>query len=59
MRFFGPNTVRDGDCTTRTDADDKIDDLTEYRLSRVRCKKFKPDMNVNDKSSSASINSSS
>ena len=40
MRFFGINTFQDEDMEIQTDADDKLNALTEYALSRPRRKQF-------------------
>ena len=58
MRFFGINTVQEDDMTTHTDADDKLNALTEYAISRSRRKHFDQPMNPLEKWLFASTNSS-
>lgn len=38
MRIFGINTVQESDMTVKSDADDKLNSLTEYFLTRLRRK---------------------
>lgn len=58
MRFFGINIEQDEDNTITTDAEDKLNDLTEYCLSRTRRKQFGSSLNQIEKNHFASINSS-
>ena len=58
MRFFGINTRQDEDMTVATDADDNINALTEYALSRHRCKQCDQPINELERSFFASTNSS-
>ncbi len=58
LRFFGINTVQSKDFTVTTDADDKMEAVSEYPLTRQRRKE--PEMKLNDmeRSEFASVNSS-
>ena len=58
LRFFGINTVQNSDFTIETDADDKLDSVTEYPFSRQRRKQFEQPLNQIEKSVFASTNSS-
>ena len=58
LRFFGINTVQNTDHTIETDADDKMDAVTEYPFSRMRRKQFDQPLNQMEKSVFASTNSS-
>ena len=58
MRFFGINTVQEDDMTVVTDANDKLNALTEYVLSRPRRKQFDMSINELEKSFYSSTNSS-
>ena len=58
LRFFGINTVQNTDHTIETDADDKMDAVTEYPFSRMLRKQFEQPLNQMEKSVFASTNSS-
>lgn len=58
MRFFGSNIHQDVDMIIKTDADDKINSLTEYYLSRPRRKQSSERVYSMEKSHLASTNSS-
>lgn len=50
LRFFGINTVQNGDLTIETDADDKIDAVVEYPFTRQRRKQYDQPLNKIEKS---------
>lgn len=58
MRFFRINNEQGDDSTIRTDADDKLNGLSEYYISRARRKQFKDALNPIERNHFASINSS-
>lgn len=58
LRYFGINTTQNSDFTVETDADDKLDGVKEYPISRQRRKEYKELLNKIEKSAYASINSS-
>jgi len=58
LRFFGINTLQNEDFTIETDADDKMQALNEYPISRQRRKMGEKPLNEIEKSAFASSNSS-
>lgn len=58
MRFFGSNVEQAENFTVRTNADDKLNGLNEYYLSRYRGQQFQQTLNAIEKSHFASTNSS-
>lgn len=58
LRFFGINTVQHEDFTVATDADDKLESVSEYPITRQRRKDSDDDINAIEKSAFASVNSS-
>lgn len=58
LRFFGINTMQNEDFTVGTDADDKLDAVTEYPFTRRRRKQSEEELNTIEKSVFASVNSS-
>lgn len=57
-RFFGLNVEQAKDYTIRSDADDKLKSIGEYKISRMRRKEFSSLRNAFEKSHFASIISS-
>ena len=58
LGFFGINTVQSEDFTVATDADEKLEAVAEYPLTRQRRKECDDDVNVIEKGAFASVNSS-
>lgn len=58
LRYFGINTIQNVDFTVETNADDKLDGVQEYPLSRQRRKEYNEALTKLEKSTFASINSS-
>ena len=58
IRFFGINVEQAEDYTIKTDADDKLNGLTEYFLTRARRKQFGSGLTKIEMDHFASINSS-
>lgn len=57
LRFLGNNTVQNVDITVETDADENLEAVTGYHLSRQRHKQFDQPLNKIKKSVFASVNS--
>lgn len=58
LRFFGINTIQNEYFTVDTDADDKLEAVTEYPITRPRRKQSDQELNKLEKSVFASVNSS-
>ena len=58
LRSFGINPVQNKNFTIKTDANDKIEALQEYPLTRQRSKESEQEMNKIEKSVFASVNNS-
>lgn len=58
LRFFGVNTIQDGDFIIETDGDGKLNAVTEYLISRQRRKQLEQALNEIEKFVFASVNSS-
>lgn len=58
LRFFGINTIQNGDFTIETDPDDKLNAVTEYRISRQRRERLEQALNAIGKPVLTSVNSS-
>lgn len=49
MRFFDINIEQSADCSIKTDAEDKLNGITEYYISRSRRKQFGSSLNTIEK----------
>lgn len=58
LRFFGINTVQHEDFTVATDANDKLESVSEHPITRQRRTDSDDDINSIEKSAFASVNSS-
>lgn len=57
LRCFSTNTSQDADMTVSTNADDKLNALTEHKMSRTRRKEIEKDVHAIEKAFYASTNS--